>query len=252
MSFKSILIMKTTLYKLLILSITLLFVLPSFGQNCSSAIQEENEFTDVHMLKSRWQVLVVQGGKSYGLEIVNADKGIQAVFHSRGGISLEQDNEVIFMDNNKERRGYRFVDFGDMRQEAGVPVYTNTLQLDLSALEWFSNSIITTIYLKNNTTNEMQKLSVQSSRQSEFLALARCYYNKLNKTKVKDRPSGRVYGTATAGSSSSKPADSGSSSGSEEGSVISSGGGSRPGSSPSRAVSIDELMIRNWRSYAKN
>ena len=176
--------MKSTLYKLLIITIAILTVVPSFSQNCTTAISEENEFADVHMLKSRLQLLIVRDLISYGLEIGNNDKGVQAIFHSRGGKSLEQDNEIIFMDNNKERRGYKFIDPGEMTQESGVPVYTNTLQLDLAALEWFSHSIITTIYLKNNTTNEMQKLTVQSSRQSEFLALARCYNDKLIKSKI--------------------------------------------------------------------
>ena len=227
--------MKSIFYKLFILSIAILTTTSSFSQNCATAISEENEFADVHMLKSKWQVLIVRGGISYGLEIVNDDKGVQAIFHSRGGITLEQDNEVIFTDNNKERRGYKFVDLGEMKQEAGVPVYSNTLQLDLAALEWFSRSIITTIYLKNNTTNEMQKLTVQSSRQSEFLGLARCYYNKLNKSKVKDRPAGRVYGKSAAGRPSGSTASSSTSKPS------SSSSSTPPSSTPTRTASIDEL-----------
>ncbi|RMF00759.1 MAG: hypothetical protein D6772_05905, partial [Bacteroidetes bacterium] len=155
--------------------------------DCAALIVDNRVINQIHILKSQAQTLVVRGSYSYAITLMSDDKGITALMESKGGIEFNQGDEVIFMDANRTRRSYRFTGMGEMLNEGGIPVYTNYLQLAMTAAEWFANSKITTIYLKNNISNEMRKFTLTQSRLQEFNALAACFYQLLDPTKVVDK-----------------------------------------------------------------
>ena len=103
-------------------------------------------------------MLVVRGNYSYSIELSNDTRGVTAKMFSKGGEEFNQNDEIIFMDFNQIRKSYRFMEMGELSQDAGKPVHSNSLQLDLAAIEWLSGNDITTIYIKNNVSNQMREV----------------------------------------------------------------------------------------------
>ena len=133
---------------------TLLFSLfsastPLFSQ-CANLITDDRVLDGTHILKTTTQTLVVRGKYSYSISLQSGTRGITARMFSKAGVEFNQDDEIIFMDVNQQRRSYRFIDIGEMKREGVTPVYHNLLQLDMAAIEWFEKGNITTIYIKNN------------------------------------------------------------------------------------------------------
>lgn len=150
-------------------------------------IKENKVVGDYQQLKSNEQSLVIRGDYSYLLQFVNSNKGITGRMISEAGVALEQDDEVVFMDNQNTRRSYKFVEQGELdTKSGGKPRYLNSLQLDASAVQWMANSTITTIYIKNVATNEMRKFTFNENRVTEFKAVAACFFSALDKSKLKD------------------------------------------------------------------
>ena len=74
----------------------------------------------------------------------------------------------LIMSTDNTRKVYKFIAFGEMNTASGQPVYSNTLQLNLDAIKWFASNTMATIYVKNNTTRQMRKFSVNPDRKLEF------------------------------------------------------------------------------------
>ena len=175
-----------------IIGLTLLTLLLLGGvflkaQDCTVHINEDKVIGGTHILRSHQKTLVVRGNYSYSVMLSSDEKGITALMISNGGIEFNQDDEVIFMDANKTRRSYRFVGMGEVNTERGVPIHSNVLQLDVAALNWFSSNVITTLYLKNNISNEMRKFTLTSTRLNDFNTMATCFYQVLDPSKIVDR-----------------------------------------------------------------
>jgi len=157
------------------------------AQNCEGQIAENKHVGGTQILKSKVQTLVVRGNYTYSIELGHNEKGILARFYSKGGVEFNQDDEIIFFDQNNIRQEYRFIEMGELnRQGGGAPVHQNVLQLNLAAIDWFASSQIHTIYIKNNISNEIRKFTVNTGRQEEFYLLANCFRNALDIAKVKD------------------------------------------------------------------
>ena len=169
-----------------IFSLLFLLASPGLAQNCGSIITENKNIGGTQILKSKQQMMVVRGTYSYSLEFINTEKGVLANVYSKSGVEFNQDDEIIFMDKNKTRKSYRFIEMGELIRRGGTPVHQNVLQLDLAALNWFSTALMNTIYIKNNISNKMFKFTVNPNRQAEFKHLATCFNNSLDKTKVRD------------------------------------------------------------------
>ncbi|MEO0044368.1 MAG: hypothetical protein RL329_3816, partial [Bacteroidota bacterium] len=116
---------------------------------CNGFIIENQTVGNTHFLRSTNQTLVVRGNYVYSMELLTNDKGIFARMVSRNGVEFNQDDEVIFVDATNTRKTYRFVGMSET-VNALEKVSQNRLQLDLPALEWLSNQLITTIYIKSN------------------------------------------------------------------------------------------------------
>ncbi|HQU61373.1 MAG TPA: cell envelope integrity protein TolA, partial [Saprospiraceae bacterium] len=153
---------------------------------CEALITEDRVIEGTHVLRTINQTLVVRGNYTYSLELRSDNKGITAKMFSKAGVEFNQDDEIIFMDENTVRRSYRFIDMGEVITEGGTPVYYNILQLDLGAIQWFANSNITTLYIKNNISKEMRKFTINDSRKAEFSQLVACFSQKLDRSKVND------------------------------------------------------------------
>ena len=156
------------------------------AQNCPNLIVENKTLGSSQILKSKDQTIVIRGTYSYSIEFNTSTNGIVAKVYSNGGVEFNQDDEIIFTDVTKKRQSYRFVEMGEVKKSGNTPIFINTLQLDMAAIEWFANSPINTLYLRNNVTNKMLKLTVTSNRQADFKNLAKCFNSSLDRGKVKD------------------------------------------------------------------
>ena len=110
------------------------------AQSCSDYIVDDAVIGGTHVLRSHPTTIVVRGNYSYAIALNSDDKGITATMESSGGVEFNQDDEVIFMDANQVRRSYRFIGMGEMERKGGIPVHKNVLQLDMTALNWFTNN----------------------------------------------------------------------------------------------------------------
>ncbi|MEM1217664.1 MAG: hypothetical protein AAGH79_02075 [Bacteroidota bacterium] len=158
----------------------------TYAQNCSSFIADDRVIGGTHLLKTHPQTLVVRGNYSYSIELLTDDKGVLGKMYSKAGVDFNQGDEIIFMDDKSTRKAYRFIEMGEMKAESGTPVHVNLLQLDVAAVDWFSNTNIVTIYIKNNISNEMRKFTVNASRQSSFRASSVCFGQNLEVDKIND------------------------------------------------------------------
>ena len=168
-TFKMLITMKTSSL-ILFFGIFSLALTPLSGQDCSAFIERELTMGGLHVLRSVPLTLVIRGTYSYSIQIINDEKGLRARVISRSGVEFNQDDEIIFMDVNSVRKGYRFVEMGEMRDDKGTPEYHNFLQINLAAVQWFSEVDITTIYIKNNISREMRKFTVNPNRLADFRA----------------------------------------------------------------------------------
>ena len=161
--------MKKYIYSLIFFSLLTTYQLDA---QCSDIIKSAQPFEDMVMVKTNWQFLVVRGSYTYGLDLENTEDGIIANFTSKGGVELDEGDEIIFADAAHNREPYRFVAMGEVHSEGGMPLNTNVLQLDKAAIERFASTRITVIYIKNNSRNEMRKFTVNANRQAEFQQMA--------------------------------------------------------------------------------
>ncbi len=175
--------------KLFILSLTLAFM-PAFSslaaQDCGPFIEKELNVGGLHMLRTIPLTIVIRGTYTYSIQLTNDEKGLRAKVISRGGVEFNQDDEIIFMDVNTVRKGYRFVGAGETKDDNGTPEYINYLQINLAAVQWFSEADINTIYIKNNISKEMRKFTVNPNRMTDFRIMADCFNRRLNKSAVVD------------------------------------------------------------------
>ncbi|MEM9992154.1 MAG: hypothetical protein AAF738_10345, partial [Bacteroidota bacterium] len=149
-------------------------------------IAEDKKINNTHILRSQDQTMVVRGNYSYTIALMNDNRGVLAKVISKAGERLNRGDEVIFMDVNQVRKAYRFIEAPRTNRSSDTPVYENILQLDMAAIQWFSSTAIGTLYLKNNTSNQMRKLTVAGGRQAEFKQKAVCFTQRLDPNLVKD------------------------------------------------------------------
>ena len=134
------------------LSIFLFFILFFTGfslqaQNCPGLIVENKTLGSSQILKSKDQTIVIRGTYSYSIEFNTSTSGIVAKVYSNGGVEFNQDDEIIFTDITKKRQSYRFVEMGEVKKSGNTPIFINTLQLDMAAIDWFANTKINTLSL---------------------------------------------------------------------------------------------------------
>ena len=214
--------------KLILIHLNLLilvFAVKLDAQNCSSVITDDRTVAGTHLLRTAPETVVVRGNYSYSIEFSNEVKGVVGVVYSKGGEVFNQDDEIIFMDGSGTRKSYRFIEMGEMTRQSGTPVHKNVLQLDLAAINWFSKAQINTLYIKNNISNQMRKLTVNSNRQTAFRTMAICFLQNLDKTAVQDTP---LVGNDFSSKSKSSTAATANASPSKSSSNISSTSASRP------------------------
>ena len=152
------------------------------AQNCSGFVVDNRTVGTTHYLRTATMQMVFRGDYSYDMEFFNNEKGVRARVTSKNGVEFNQGDELIFVDANNQRKTYRFIEMGDVVGR----VYQNVLQLDVAAMTWFSEGGITTFYILSKATYEMRKFTMPDNRQAEFKALATCFLQTLDKSKVKN------------------------------------------------------------------
>jgi len=71
------------------------------AQDCSRVIASNKTIDGTLILQTNQVTLVVRGTYSYGLILINDEKGITGRMFSKGGVSFNQNDEIIIMDGNK-------------------------------------------------------------------------------------------------------------------------------------------------------
>ena len=177
-----------------------LFALPNLSYSqCAEIIKEDKNIGGVQVLSTNPQTIVVRGTYTYSIDFRIENSSIVSKVYSKGGELFNQNDELIFIDDNKNRRSYRFVEMGEMIRDGGTPVHQNTLEIDLAALDWFAQNDMEVIFIKNNVKNQMLKFTVNDSRQTDFKNMASCFSSKLDRTKINDKPlSGAILSSGGA------------------------------------------------------
>jgi flagellar biosynthesis GTPase FlhF len=155
-----------------------------YSQSCDHLMAKDQLINGIHHLQTKSQTMVVRGNYIYSLELVSDNKGLSAVFYSKGGVRLHQNDELIFIDIHQKRNTYRFSGIITAGREGNAPVNSNWLQLDLEAVKWMATNEMAVLYIKNNQANEMRKFTMTSARQREFKQLAACFLAALQKDKI--------------------------------------------------------------------
>ncbi len=170
------------------LSIILPFVLVTnfFAQNCDQIIADNRMLKGIQLLTTQQFTLIIRGTYSYSIEFINDELGITAKMFSKGGVQFNRDDEIIFMDANRNRKSYRFINMNVIEKQGNTPVHQNILQLDLAAIKWFANASIHTFYIKNNTSNQMRKMTVNPNRQADLMKQANCFLQYLDEGGIRE------------------------------------------------------------------
>ena len=146
----------------------------SYSQ-CADLIKEDKVIGGAQVLQSNPQTIVVRGTYTYSIDFRIENNGLVSKVYSKGGELFNQNDELVFIDEMKNRRSYRFIEMGEMVRDGGTPVHQNTLDIDVAALEWFAQNKMVVIFIKNNVKNQMLKFTVNESRQSAFNRMASCF-----------------------------------------------------------------------------
>jgi len=100
--------MKTVLQSTLHITLLLLFFNVLSAQECGKSIAENKTVSGTQVLSTEPFTVIVRGSYSYMLSFHTDEKGITASMYSKGGVIFNQDDEIIFLDGNKNRKSYRF------------------------------------------------------------------------------------------------------------------------------------------------
>ena len=198
--------MMKTVYHILLLLIFPLYTNVSYAQNCSSLISQNKTLSGTQILSTDQFTVIVRGSYSYAMSFNSDERGVTINMYSKGGVTFNLDDEIIFMDANKTRKSYRFVELGFKEKQSTTPVHYNTLQLDLEAARWFANNNITIFYIKNNVSNQMRKMTVTGTRQTDIRSFATCFLRSLDEEGVKDvKLTGNDLSTRSKANNANKP-----------------------------------------------
>ncbi|MCB0568268.1 MAG: hypothetical protein KDC66_00815, partial [Phaeodactylibacter sp.] len=88
--------------QLALLLMLLLYSVAAQSQ-CDALIVEDRVIEGTHILRTSMQTLVVRGNYTYSLELRSDNKGVTAKVYSKAGVEFNQDDEIIFMDENTVR-----------------------------------------------------------------------------------------------------------------------------------------------------
>jgi hypothetical protein len=120
--------------------------------------------------------LIIRGGYKYGIDFFSNEKGVFGRITSFGGIELNQDDQVVFVDNTGKEMAYKYINLGEVVAGA-VPTHRNNLQIDLDAVKWLSESNIVGVNFINFVDRQKYKFTISSDRQEKFKNLTTCFYN---------------------------------------------------------------------------
>ena len=156
------------------------------AQDCSKFIAQNKTVNGTQILTSQQFTVIVRGSYSYAFSFQSDERGLTANVYSKGGVTFNKDDEIIFLDANQTRKSYRFIDIGYKEKQGTTPVHSNILQLDLEAVKWLANNAITIFYIKNNISNQMRKMTITGTRQSDMRQQAICFLKALDEDNIKE------------------------------------------------------------------
>ncbi|RLD20005.1 MAG: hypothetical protein DRI69_07220 [Bacteroidetes bacterium] len=171
-----------------IISLALLITASLYGQNlaCDDIIAGNKTIGSTQFLNTHYIRMIVRSNYSYSMRFVADEKGLFVYVQTFNGGILNVNDEIIFIDQFKTRKRFRFAQSGQIVTVNGSPVYENALQIDYESAKWLADIKITTFFVVNQLTNRMRKLSLQPTPRDEFMQSAKCFYNSLNNQLIKE------------------------------------------------------------------
>jgi len=113
---------RNNFYHFLIIIGLFIISTPVLAQDCSRTIVDNKTINGTQVLKTEQVTLVVRGTYSYGIELMSDEKGITARFFSKGGVTFNLNDEIIFMDGNKNRKSYRFIESNNATKQGDIMI----------------------------------------------------------------------------------------------------------------------------------
>ena len=132
--------------KALIISLAILIGAPLYGQDlaCSNIIVGNKTIGSTQFLTTGYIRMIVRSNYSYSMSFVNNEKGLFVNVQTFNGGILNVNDEIIFIDQYKTRKRFRFAQSGQIVTVNGSPVYENALQIDYESAQWFAENKIST------------------------------------------------------------------------------------------------------------
>ncbi len=151
-------------------------ILPTGEINCDKVLVKTKDGGN-QKIETIKLTLIERGDYKYLITFMVEGSNVRAIFYSENGVALHKNDEIIFMDNTRQRRAFKFIGKGKKSEKS---IRHNMLQMDYSAVTWMASHPIITIYIKNNLENRMMKFSIKASTQAKLKALLICLDNEFN------------------------------------------------------------------------
>jgi hypothetical protein len=164
----------------LYLTILLILNLGLNAQDCEKFILQDSKKGDVHYLTSSEITLIIRGNLRLTLSLVHDARGVLGDVILKDGGILNQNDEIILLDANEERKNFRFRELGMLNDRDGIPVSTNTIEIGYEGLEWLASKRMKVLYLRKNLQYTMRKMTINTSRQEDFQMLCSCFLSRLD------------------------------------------------------------------------
>jgi len=144
-------------------------------QSCDEFIDEVTNLDGIPHVRTIVLTVVSRFNYEYSIEFLSDDKGIYGGMRSKGGVALNQGDELILADSGNVRMAFQFFEFEQTVIEGDTPLSRNFFQMDKAAMEWLANSYISVIWLKDNIKKEIRKFKLDEDRKLYLNKMAACF-----------------------------------------------------------------------------
>jgi tetratricopeptide (TPR) repeat protein len=171
--------------------ITITLILASYFttySQCDGDFSKNIKHGNVHYLATKSHVLVAD----YSIVFENSEEGITATITTTGYtekvlMSMIKGDKLFFISSSGKRLLYDFISEGNRTTVKNRAVYSNTVQLNMKAMEWLAANSISQIRYVHMGEAKMYPFYLDASRQAELRRTATCFLEELDATKVKDK-----------------------------------------------------------------
>jgi hypothetical protein len=176
-----------------LIKLTITLILASYFttySQCHGDFSKNIKLGNVHSLATKSHVFVAY----YSIVFENSEEGITATITTTGHIegtekvlmSMIKGDKLLFISSSGKRLPYDFISEGNKTTVKNCAVYSNTVQLNMKAMEWLAANSISQIRYVHMRKAKMYPFYLDASRQVELRRTATCFLEELGATKGKD------------------------------------------------------------------